>query len=132
MNLIKLAGDKLVPVIDTTGMKKRKITALKKEGYKEFFFSDKPETGTGEKVVLSFEEIGNKVYQRWTVEPDVDYYRTLIDEKKALLDASDYKIIKCLEAQLSGKELPYNPETLHMERQEIRDEINELEKLLEV
>lgn len=131
MNLIKLAGDRLVPVIDTTGMKKRKIAALKKEGYKEFFFSDKPEPGAEEKVVLSFEEIDNKIFQKWTVEPDVDYYQMLIDEKKALLDASDYKIIKCQEAQLAGKVLPYNPETLHMERQAIRDEINELERLLE-
>lgn len=130
MNLIKLAGDKLVPVIDTAGMKKKDITALKKEGYKEFFFSDKPEPVEGEKIVLSFEEINNKIYQRWILELDPDYYQKLIDEKKSVLAASDYKIIKCQEAQLAGKRLPYDITELNSERQAIRDEINLLEKYL--
>lgn len=130
MNLIKLAGDKLVPVIDTAGMKKKEITALKKEGYKEFFFSDKPEPVEGETVVLSFEEIDNKIYQKWTIGPDTDYYQKLIDEKKAFLSASDYKIIKYQEAILAGNEPPFDITELNIERQSIRDEINQLEKYL--
>ena len=46
---------------------------------------------------------------------------------KAELSATDYKIIKCSEAQLVGEELPYDIVTLHTERQAIRDRINELE-----
>ena len=46
---------------------------------------------------------------------------------KAQLEATDYKIIKCSEAQLVGEELPYDIVALHEERQAIRDRINELE-----
>ena len=46
---------------------------------------------------------------------------------KAELASTDYKIIKCSEAQLVGKELPYDIIALHSERQAPRDRINELE-----
>jgi hypothetical protein len=46
---------------------------------------------------------------------------------KAELASTDYKIIKCSEAQLVGEELPYDIATLHAERQALRDRINELE-----
>ena len=55
---------------------------------------------------------------------------TQIDSLKAQLSATDYKIIKCSEAQLVGEELPYNIEELHTERQAIRNQINELEAQL--
>ncbi len=44
------------------------------------------------------------------------------------LSESDYKIIKCYEYSLVGKELPYDIEALHTERQNVRNEINQLEK----
>jgi hypothetical protein len=50
--------------------------------------------------------------------------------KQALAD-SDYKVIKCAEAQMAGVELPYNIAELHAERQELRDTINELELVVE-
>ena len=50
-----------------------------------------------------------------------------IDELKAQLSSTDYKIIKCSECSLAGEELPYNVVELHIQRQAIRDEINELE-----
>ena len=46
---------------------------------------------------------------------------------KASLIATDYKVIKCAEAQLAGKELPYDIVALNVERQAIRDKINALE-----
>lgn len=46
---------------------------------------------------------------------------------KAELESTDYKIIKCSEAQLVGEELPYDIVALHTERQALRDRINELE-----
>lgn len=46
---------------------------------------------------------------------------------KAELTSTDYKIIKCSEAQLVGEELPYDIVALHAERQAQRDRINELE-----
>lgn len=50
-----------------------------------------------------------------------------IDELKAQLSASDYKVIKCMEAQLTGEEMPYDIEAIHAERQATRDLINALE-----
>lgn len=50
--------------------------------------------------------------------------------KQALAD-SDYKVIKCAEAQMAGVELPYNIAALHEERQELRDMINELELVVD-
>lgn len=42
------------------------------------------------------------------------------------LASSDYKIIKCMESQLLGQELPYDITAIHAERQALRDEINAL------
>lgn len=50
-----------------------------------------------------------------------------IAELKALLTASDYKIIKCMEAQLTGAAMPYDYAALIAERDGYRAEINELE-----
>lgn len=50
-----------------------------------------------------------------------------INALKKQLDETDYKIIKCSEYSLAGKELPYNIEYLHSQRQAIRDRITELE-----
>ena len=50
-----------------------------------------------------------------------------IAELKAELNSTDYKIIKCSEAQMVGEELPYDIAALHAERQALRDKINELE-----
>lgn len=53
--------------------------------------------------------------------------QAVIDALKAQIAESDYKIIKCAEAQLMGEEMPYNVSILHSERQKLRDEINKLE-----
>ena len=54
-----------------------------------------------------------------------------ITSLKSQLSSTDYKIIKCSEAQLLGEELPYDIASLHSERQVLRDKINELEQQLE-
>lgn len=53
--------------------------------------------------------------------------QAVIDALKAQIAESDYKVIKCAEAQLMGEELPYNVAELHAQRQALRDEINELQ-----
>ena len=50
-----------------------------------------------------------------------------IEQLKAELASTDYKIVKCSEAQMAGEELPYDIVALHAERQALRDRINELE-----
>lgn len=42
-------------------------------------------------------------------------------------DIGDWKVVKCYEAKLLNKELPYDLETLMSERQAVRDEINGLQ-----
>lgn len=53
-----------------------------------------------------------------------------IQKLKEQLSATDYKVIKCCECYFTGRELPYDTEELHLERQAIRDEINRLEEQL--
>ena len=53
-----------------------------------------------------------------------------IQRLKKLLSNSDYKIIKSYELFLLNKEASYNIESLHKERQQIRDEINKQQELL--
>jgi hypothetical protein len=53
-----------------------------------------------------------------------------IERLKSELQESDYKVIKCAEALTIGAEMPYDVESLHNERQALRDKINELEQQL--
>ena len=62
-----------------------------------------------------------------TREEIIASYQAEIDALKAQIAESDYKVIKCAEAQLLGAEMPYNVEHLHAERQALRDKINEIE-----
>ena len=50
-----------------------------------------------------------------------------IESLKSELQESDYKVIKCAEAMAVGADMPYDVESLHNERQALRDKINELE-----
>ena len=59
--------------------------------------------------------------------PEEEIKKEEISELKKQPDETDYKIIKCSEYSLAGKELPYNIEYLHEQRQAIRDRITELE-----
>ena len=43
------------------------------------------------------------------------------------LKKDDYKIIKCFEAQLMNKEMPYDYKTLISEREQIRKDVADLE-----
>ncbi len=49
---------------------------------------------------------------------------------KKTLAATDYKIIKCFECSLLNIDLPYDIETLHAERQALRDQINNVDSTL--
>ena len=45
-------------------------------------------------------------------------------------EIGDWKIVKCMEANLLGEEMPYDVNELNAERQKVRDRINELELLI--
>ena len=53
-----------------------------------------------------------------------------IDELKTRIAASDYKVIKTYEYTLLGEQTEYDMETVHAERQALRDQINTLETQL--
>ena len=52
-----------------------------------------------------------------------------IADLKSQLEATDYKVIKCMEYSINGLELPYDMQEIHAERQALRDRINELETM---
>lgn len=51
---------------------------------------------------------------------------------EALLKGSDFKVVKCAEAQLSGIPLPYDQQELHTQRSAWRSRINEIDAELDV
>jgi hypothetical protein len=53
--------------------------------------------------------------------------RLIKEQKKLLLQETDYKVIKCYEAQLLEEEMPYNLQELLTQRKTWREEINALE-----
>lgn len=64
----------------------------------------------------------------------IERKNTLYTERmnmESQLSSSDYKVIKCAEAQAAELPLPYDINTLHAERQAMRDRINEIDAELE-
>lgn len=112
-------------------------------GYKEVW---NPETGEVEQqeclagvecayTEAAYQDALSKAYNgEVTVEEVPDPELTISEQIAALkaeLSSTDYKIIKCSEAQLVGDIKPYDIVELHAERQALRDKINELESQLE-
>lgn len=96
------------------------------KGFLPYEETEKPKTQEGiipHNYSRSYEEKDGKIILVWKAYPNYE----AIEKLKKKLTSSDYKIIKCYEASLVGKELPYDINEVHKERQEIRDEINRLE-----
>lgn len=58
----------------------------------------------------------------------IDLKTTLSSSESSI---GDWKVVKCYEAKLQDKEMPYDVEKLMADRQAVRDEINKLQKELE-
>lgn len=52
----------------------------------------------------------------------------IVNSAKDMLNNTDYKVIKCMEAFLCGEDLPYDINLLHKERESQRQKINEYEQ----
>lgn len=100
------------------------LEELKQDGYLEYIQTNKPICEQGTKSISIYQEIDRKIVQRWDLVYDNQFEISSLKER---LSSSDYKITKCMEAQLLGDSLPYDINELHTERQQIRDKINELE-----
>lgn len=72
-------------------------------------------------------DAGDHIAYSYNTVFDKQKLRREIESRKQQLSDSDYKIVKCYEASLLNKPLPYNVEELHQTRQQMRNEINELE-----
>ena len=97
-------------------------TELTEGGYLPYVVLEKP-TGDHNYAVSNVQKDG-RIYRDWQAYPNFER----IKELKKQLEATDYKVIKCSEAQLAGVAMPYDLGTLHAERQTVRDEINRLER----
>lgn len=73
---------------------------------------------------------GDRISYRYIETVSKKLITAQINEYKAFLDSTDYKVMKCYEATLLNLPLPYSMNDVHVTRQEYRDKINELEALL--
>lgn len=109
----------------------RNEKALIKDEWKEYVIEpNEVEPVEGKMFYTYYEETDTTIIAKTGLKDIVIPEKTdteKIEELKTKLTDTDYKIIKCSEYQLAGKELPYDIAELHSERQALRDEINELE-----
>lgn len=98
------------------------------DGFLEFVPSEEIELQEGEKLTLSYKIENNKVLQIWKSIKDISFFEKKLTNLKNELGSSDYKIIRCYEANLLNKEPPYDINLLSEERQLIRDEINRIQE----
>lgn len=131
MELARIISTNQVEIVACTPQEGARMAQLRNAGFLEYVQMDQPTTQAGKVGVDSYEKRDGKVYQSWSIIEDAAYYQALVAEKKAFLDASDYKIIKCYEATLAGEPLPYDFESLRTERQALRDEINRFESFIQ-
>ena len=81
----------------------------------------------GKRAVVKMQEEETQIVDNEQVVDDNGLLLSEIERLKSELQESDYKVIKCAEAITIGAEMPYDVESLHTVRQELRDKINELE-----
>ena len=81
----------------------------------------------GKRAVVKMQAEETQIVDNEQVVDDNGLLLSEIERLKSELQESDYKVIKCAEAMAVGAEMPYDMESLHKERQALRDKINELE-----
>lgn len=112
--------------------------ALASIGWKPVDLIDETRLRTDEyySIELLPYDTGERIRYQYNRIPDIKAINRKIDGLTRRLSSDrspigDYRITKCHEASLSGKELPYDVDALHSERQKVRDEINRLRGLAE-
>ena len=84
----------------------------------------------GKRAVVTMNAEESQIVDNEQVVDDNGLLLSEIERMKSELQVSDFKVIKCAEALTIGAEMPYDVESLHKERQALRDKINELEEQL--
>lgn len=131
MELAKILPDGTADIRFCPPSHGERMAQLREAGFLNFVPTEQPQADTGFVAVDSFAVVDGCVVQSWKIKVDPVLMQSRIDELKAELAESDYKVTKCYEASLVGESLPYNITELHRERQSIRDEINRLEVLID-
>lgn len=125
---------------DENGETKERIVSIEEQAAQLALQGWKPVDSVDESKMIAEEgyiikispyDAGEKISYRYIKAFDKKEVENKIRELKKQLSAGDYKIIKCYEASLLKEVLPYNVENLHKNRNELRKNINEFEKLLE-
>ena len=102
--------------------------------YKDFTPSERPEyDNESQSLEVYYVESENEILEKWRKINDAHKIENSIASLKSKLSNTDYIVIKAYEAKLAMIDIPYAQEYLDkiiLERQELRDRINELEKLL--
>lgn len=130
MILAKIDNDGLLDMRYCLVQDGAKITELRNSGFLDFVESEQPKCDSGFISVDSYEIMNGKIVQSWEVKVDPMEITSQIQDLKIKLESTDYMVTKCMESSLVGKHLPYDIESIHVQRQSIRDEINRLELLL--
>ena len=78
-------------------------------------------------VLAEAVEEAEKISWVYIEKPDIKGLHKKIKELQGTLASTDYRVIKCYEAHLSGEHLPYDVQNLHSLRQALRDKINSIE-----
>lgn len=101
-------------------------------GYKpvEQFNHDKTIVEDGFVIEVVPYDAGDKIVYKYEKRFDKKKVKAEITALKETLSEGDYRVIKCYEASLVRKPLPYNIDDIYTERQKTRDKINELELVL--
>ena len=81
----------------------------------------------GKRAVVTMQSEEAQIVDNEQVVDDNGLLLSENERMKSELQESDYKVIKCAEAMAIGAYMPYDVESLHKERQALRDKINELE-----
>lgn len=104
--------------------------ALKQYGWKPVDLLDnaKMQVPDGFSIRIKPYDAGDRISFKYEQIVDIKWKQRKIEALKTELSNGDYKIMKCYEASLLGEPLPYDIKALHIERQSIRDKIDELEK----
>lgn len=101
------------------------------KGFYEFVPAENVELEELDSISYSYELKNKKVYQLASVKKNSQYKISIkIKSLQSELEASDYKVIKCMEYQLANVEAPYDIVLLNNERQQKRNEISKLKTLI--
>jgi hypothetical protein len=103
---------------------------LKQEGYVRRDIPSDNEVNMDKITHLDFDESFNFSKAKYNLRINKINAEERIKILKEELQNGDYKIVKCYEAQLANKDMPYNIVELLSERDAMRQEINTLEEFL--